>query len=123
MELEFIALATEREAPGAGGESRTPTGVSPPGSEPGTSSISVTPAWWTQPDSNLHASRCKRGALPLGPGSRWVESNDRRHNAARVTAALLSPTEVTGAGSVGVAAPIDAVPIPNLAYYLVVNVR
>jgi hypothetical protein len=25
----------------------------------------------------------------LGPGSRWVESNDRRHDAARFTAALL----------------------------------
>jgi hypothetical protein len=59
----------------------------------------------------------------LGPGSRWVESNDRRRNAARFTAALLKPTEVTGAGSVGVTASIDVVPIPNLAYYLVVNVR
>jgi hypothetical protein len=59
----------------------------------------------------------------LGPGSRWVESNDRRHNATRFTAAFLKPTEVTGAGSVGVAASIGAVPIPNLAYYLVVNVR
>ena len=48
-------------------------GVSPPGSEPGASSCSATPAWWTQPGSNRHASRCKRGALPLvlwaqGPG-------------------------------------------------------
>ncbi len=73
MDEESIALPTGREAHGAGGEGRTLTGVCPPDSESGASSISATPAWWTQPGSNRHASRCKRGALPLvlwahGPG-------------------------------------------------------
>ena len=71
--LRVHRSTTELEAHGTGGESRTLKGVSPPGSEPSASSFSATPAWWTQPGSNRHASRCKRGALPLvlwaqGPG-------------------------------------------------------
>ena len=67
-------------------------GVSPPGSEPGASSNSATPAW-VDP-AGLEPARVSlqtRGTATraLGPVSRWVESNDRRRNAARVTAALL----------------------------------
>jgi hypothetical protein len=84
MDEGSIALPTERETPGTGGESRTLKGVSPPGSEPSASSISATPAWWTQPGSNRHASRCKRGALPLvlwaqGPGGSNRTTAGKRH--------------------------------------------
>src|ERR1700722_18351687 len=59
----------------------------------------------------------------LGPGSRWVESNDRRQ-----TPRGLQPRSSRQQRSPGRDRSVwqrrrDAVPIPNLAYYLVVNVR
>ena len=67
-------------------------GVSPPGSEPGASSkfrhARVVDPAGLEPARVSLQTRCT-ATRALGPGSRWVESNDRRHNAARVTAALL----------------------------------
>src|SRR5580692_3393666 len=90
--LRVHRSTTELEAPGAGGESRTLTGVSPPGSELGASFLfrharMVDPTGLEPARVSLQ-TRCT-ATRALGPRSRWVESNDRRHNAARVTAALL----------------------------------
>jgi hypothetical protein len=116
----------ELEEPVAGGEGRTLKGVSPPGSEPSASSISATPAWWTQPGSNRHASRCKRGALPLvlwaqGPGgsNRTTAGAMPRGLQPRSSSQQRSPGRDRSVWR----HRIDMAPIPNLAYYLVVNVR
>ena len=124
--LRVHRSTTELEAPGAGGEGRTLKGVSPPGSEPGASSISATPAWWTQPGSNRHASRCKRGALPLvlwaqGPGgsNRTTAGRMPRGLRPRSSHQQRSPGRDRSVWPT----PIDMAPIPNLAYYSVVNVQ
>jgi hypothetical protein len=124
--LRIHRSTAELEAPGTGGESRTLKGVSPPGSEPSASSISATPAWWTQPGSNRHVSRCKRGALPLvrwaqGPGgsNRTTAGKMPRGLRPRSSSQQRSPGRDRSVSP----SPIGAVPIPNLAYYLVVNVR
>ena len=88
-----MALPSEREAPGAGGEGRTLKGVSPPGSNTGHTSYHFRHARMVEPAGLEPArvslqTRCT-ATRALGPGSRWVESNDRRHNATRVTVALL----------------------------------
>ena len=87
--------------------------------------LALTTAWSKSP--SLCQRRERRPApggdgrvRALNPGSRRVESNDLWHDAARFTAAFLSPTEVTGVGPVD--RGMDVAPIPNLAYYLVVNV-
>jgi hypothetical protein len=95
-------------------------------SESGASSISATPARWTQPGSNRHASRCKRGALPLvlwaeGPGgsNRTTAGTMPRGLQPRSSNQQRSPGRDRSVWR----RRIDVPPIPNLAYYLVVNVR
>ena len=81
---------------------------------------------WTQPGSNRHASRGKRGALPLvlwaqGPGGSNRTTAGKRH-AGYGRAPLANRGHRGGIGRYG-NVEWTWPPIPNLAYYLVVNVH
>ena len=59
----------------------------------------------------------------LGPGSRWVESNDRRQTPRGLQPRSSNQQRSPGRDRSVWRRRIDVAPIPNLAYYLVVNVR
>src|ERR1700729_443019 len=59
----------------------------------------------------------------LGPESRWVESNDRRRTPRGLQPRSSNQQRSPGRDRSVWRRRIDVPPIPNLAYYLVVNVR